>query len=126
MRETRIWCFGAAVALVTALGGCASTDDTASKLLVAQGDYDLYSCPQVVNLVTGLKARKAELEKLMARAETDIGGKMMSAMGYRPDYLRVIGELKSAETTMREKHCEVPPPPAPAAAPKAAAKRPKH
>ena len=129
MRRVRIWCAGAAIAMAAALAGCASTEDTAATLLVAPGDYDLYPCSQLVNTVTGLKARKLQLEQLMARAETDIGGKVMSTMGYRPDYLRVIGELKSAEATLREKRCEVPPPATPAAAPpkaKPGAKRPKH
>ena len=111
------------------LAGCSSAEDTASTLLVAPGGFDFYSCPQLVDTVNSLRARKLELEKLMARAETDVGGKVMSAMGYRPDYLRVIGQLKSAEATFREKQCQMPPPaaaaPAPAPKTKPAAKRPK-
>lgn len=116
MKRAWIWRIGAATVTALALCGCTVSEDTASQLLVAPGNYDLYSCPQLVNTVNSLRGRKLELERLMARAETDIGGKVMSTMGYRPDYLRVRGELHSAETTLREKNCEMPPPTPPKAA----------
>lgn len=89
------------------LGGCAMSDERAASLLVAPGDYDLYSCPQLARTAADLKGRRAELEGLMAKAERDAGGRMMSALGYRPDYLKVRGEIHEIEKTAREKKCDL-------------------
>jgi hypothetical protein len=89
------------------LAGCAFSDEKAASLLVAPGDYDLYSCPQLARTAADLKVRRAELEGLMAKAEGDAGGRMMSALGYRPDYLKVRGEIHEIEKTAREKKCDL-------------------
>lgn len=101
-----------AAACIVALGagGCAMSEDTVSTLLVAPGNYEFYSCPQLVSTAATLRGRQKQLEDLMARAETDFGGKIMSTTGYRPDYLRVRGELRSVEMTAREKQCDLTPP----------------
>jgi len=97
----------AAMAAALLVGGCALSDDKAASLLVAPGDYDLYSCAALARTAASLKARRVELEGLMARAERDSGGRMMSAIGYRPDYLKVRGELHEIEATAREKKCDL-------------------
>ena len=74
------------------LGGCAMSDERAASLLVAPGDYEIYSCPQLAVTYAGLKARRIELEGLMAKAEGGAGGQLVNAVGYRPDYLKVRGE----------------------------------
>jgi hypothetical protein len=98
------------------VGGCAISDDRAASLLVAPGDYDTYSCPQLAITANSLRARRKELEGLMAKASTGSGGRFMSAIGYRPDYLKVRGELHEIEATAREKHCDL------SAVPKAASR----
>ena len=98
----------AALALVLGLlGGCAMSDENAASLVVAPGDYDLYSCPQLAVAATSLRKRRTELQGLMARADVDAGGRMMSTLGYRPEYLKVSGELHSIEATAREKKCDL-------------------
>ena len=103
------WISLSAAALLAAglLGGCALSDDKAASLLVAPGDYDLYSCPQLATTASSLKAKRIELGGLMARAETDSGGRMMSSISYRPEYLKIRGELHEVEATAREKKCDV-------------------
>lgn len=130
MRQTTpargLICRVAGIGLAAGLvGACATTaDDVGSRLLVAPGGFDLYNCQQLTNTIAGLKSRKKELEGLMAKAETDAGGKLMSAMGYKPDYMSTLGQLRSAEATAREKQCAAPPAPAaPAAAKKPAARK---
>jgi len=90
-----------------ALGGCAMSDDKAAALLVAPGGYDFYSCPQLAVAASGLRTRRQELESLMARANVDAGGRMMSAIGYRPEYLKIRGQLHEMERTAREKQCDL-------------------
>jgi hypothetical protein len=104
------------------------SDEKAASLLAAPGAYSLYTCPQLVASAKSLRARKQELEGLMAHADVDAGGRMMSAIGYRPEYLKVSGQLHETERTAREKQCDLsakpdagtpaalPPPPAKPAA----------
>jgi hypothetical protein len=100
---------GAVMALLgaLALGGCAMSDEQAARLLVAPGDYDLYSCPQLAVTANSLGTRKQELERLMARAGVDAGGRMMNVIGYRPEYLKISGELHEVEKTARGKSCDL-------------------
>ena len=97
----------AALLAAALLAGCATTNDTVSTLFVAPGDYDLYSCPQLQQTAGSLRGRRDELQGLMAKAETDAAGKFMSTLGYRPDYLRVTGELHELEKVAREKKCDL-------------------
>ena len=89
------------------------SDDKAASLLVAPGDYDLYSCPQLAQTAADLRKKRGDLEALMARAEGDSGGRFMSAVGYRPEYLKVRGEVHEVETTAAAKHCDLSSLPAP-------------
>ncbi|MGN6573115.1 MAG: hypothetical protein ACTHLO_17040 [Pseudolabrys sp.] len=89
------------------LAGCAMSDDRAASLLVAPGDYDIYACPQLALAAAAAKKRRDELQGLMARAETESSGRLMSALGYRPEYLKIRGELHEMEATAREKHCDL-------------------
>lgn len=119
-------CRVAGIGLAAGLAGACTTtaDDVGSKLLVAPGGFDLYNCQQLTNTIAGLKSRKKQLQDLMAKAETGPGGKLMSAMGYKPDYMSTVGQLRSAEATAREKQCAAPPAPAaPASAKKPAARK---
>ena len=97
------------------LAGCAMSDERAASLLVAPGDYDIYSCPQLAVTYAGLKSRRVELEGLMAKAESGAGGQLVNAVGYRPDYLKVRGEQHEIEKTAREKNCDLSAVPADAA-----------
>ena len=125
MNGGRTWRIGAALLAAGLVAGCALSDEKAASLLVAPGDYDLYSCPQLAQTAASLRTKRVELEALMARAETDSGGRMMSALGYRPEYLKVRGELHEIDATAREKHCDLsavpltdkPPAPSPVAPP---------
>ena len=97
------WMSWSGMALVAAvvLGGCAMSDEKAASLMVAPGDYDLYSCPQLAVAAAPLRKRRMELHGLMARADVDAGGRMMSTIGYRPEYLTISGELHSIDATAR-------------------------
>jgi hypothetical protein len=113
----------AAFGLVAAglLAGCATSGDTAATLMTAPGGYDFYSCPQLAQTAASLKLRRTELEHLMAKAESDAGGRVMSAIGYRPDYLKTRGALHEVERTARDKQCDMSIAPAkPPAPPRAA------
>jgi hypothetical protein len=105
----RGWTFRVAAPLLALglVGGCAMSDDKAASLLVAPGDYDLYSCPQLAQAAAQLRKRQLELEGVMAKADTDTGGRMMSTIGYRPEYLKIRGEQHEMQRTAREKQCDL-------------------
>ena len=106
-----------AVLAATLLAGCATAEDRVGGLLVAPGSYEFYSCPQLAQIAASYKARRAELEQLMAKAESDAGGKLMSAISYRPDYLQVGGQIQDVERTARAKQCDLSAAPAKPAQP---------
>ena len=108
---------GVAFLAAVALGGCAMSDEKAANLLVAPGDYDLYSCPQLAVAAAPLRKRRTELQGLMASADGDAGGRMMSSIGYRPEYLKISGELHSIDETARAKKCDLSAIPVPAGTP---------
>lgn len=72
--------------------------------------YLLYRCPQLAVARPPLLRRKAELEALMARAESGPGGALASMLAYRNEYLAVQGDLENLDARAAALKC---PPPAP-------------
>ncbi|MDI1265356.1 MAG: twin-arginine translocation pathway signal [bacterium] len=104
--------FGAAVS------GCASMGDTISPAFADPAKYDLYDCKQLEPERKGLAARAAELQGLMAKAETGVGGSVVAEIAYRNDYIALRGQSRLAEEAWRKNRCQDAPPEAkPVAAP---------
>lgn len=99
----------AALATAGALGACATSSDTASRIAVAPDKYVLYGCPQLAEARQSSLQRQRELEALMARASQSPGGRMMSALAYESEYAMVKGELREQARTAREKNCNAQP-----------------
>src|SRR5262249_26856308 len=79
--------------------------------------YDLYDCKQLEPERKILAARTAELQGLMAKAETGVAGSVVAEVAYRNDYIAVRGQSKLAEEAWRKNRCQESPPEAkPAAA----------
>ena len=100
--------------LATALCGCAQMGDTMSSAFADPAKYDLYECKQLEPERKALANRAAELQGLMAKAETGVGGAVVSELAYRNDYIAVRGQQKLAEETWRRNKCHESPPAAPA------------
>jgi len=98
-----------------ALSGCAgSSDDTMGRLLADPMKYTLYSCEEMARQEVGLLARMRTLEGLMQKAGSDAGGRLASAMAYRPEYIAVRGDLNQVRRSMVDKECARPGRPVPA------------
>jgi hypothetical protein len=110
--------FAALLALSSALAGCAGMSDTVSTAFADPAKYDLYDCKQLETERKMLAGRSAELQGLMAKADTATGGAVISELAYRNDYIAIRGQSQFAEEAWRKNKCvETPPPPAkPAAA----------
>lgn len=106
-----------------ALSGCAQMSDGMSTAFADPAKYELYDCPQLEKERKALAARSADLQSLMAKAETGFAGPVVAEMAYRNDYVAVRGQSHFAEEAWQRNKCrETPPAPAKMAAPVAQAK----
>jgi hypothetical protein len=113
-RLSRAITASALLSLATALCGCAQMGDTVSSAFADPAKYDLYECTQLEPERKVLANRAAELQGLMAKAETGVGGAVVAEMAYRNDYISIRGQQKLAEEAWRRNKCHETPPAAPA------------
>ena len=115
---------GAAALLLLAAGlcGCAQMGESVTSAFADPAKYDLYECKQLEGERKVLTNRAAELQGLMAKAETGVAGPVVAELAYRNDYISTRAQMKLAEEAWRRNKChETPaatpaptPPPAPA------------
>jgi hypothetical protein len=103
----------APIAFALSLGGCAEMSDTMTTAFADPAKYELYDCKQLETERKNLASRAAELQGLMAKADTGFAGPVVAEMAYRNDYVTVRGQLHFAEEAWQKSHCrDTPPPPA--------------
>jgi hypothetical protein len=116
----------ALLALALALPGCADMSDSMSLAFADPAKYDLYDCKQLEPERKRLADRTAELQGLMAKAETGAGGAVVAEVAYRNEYIAARGQSKLAEQAWQRNRCRetvpgaalpVAPPSAPPAPP---------
>src|SRR2546430_8847883 len=116
----------AVLALALALPGCAEMSDSMSLAFADPAKYDLYDCKQLEPERKRLADRTAELQGLMAKAETGAGGVVIAEVAYRNEYIATRGQSKLAEQAWQRNRCRetvpgaalpVAPPSAPPAPP---------
>jgi hypothetical protein len=93
-----------------ALSGCADMSDNVSLAFADPAKYDLYNCKQLEPERKNLAKRAAELQGLMAKAETGAAGPVVAELAYRNDYIAVRGQAKLAEEAWRRNKCHESPP----------------
>ncbi|HMF21092.1 MAG TPA: twin-arginine translocation pathway signal [Pseudolabrys sp.] len=98
-----------AVLAAATLSGCAASDDTVARFLVAPDQYVLYNCPQLADAAQANARRQRELELLIAKASTDSAGRVVSGMAYRPEYAQLRGEMTELRKEAANKHCRFTP-----------------
>jgi hypothetical protein len=87
------------------LGGCADMSDTVTSAFADPAKYDNYDCKQLQGTRKALAARAAELQGLMAKAETGTAGPVISEMAYRNDYISTRASTKLADEVWRRNNC---------------------
>ncbi|SHL69691.1 hypothetical protein SAMN05444159_6578 [Bradyrhizobium lablabi] len=111
---------GAALAVLLVLGagvgGCADMSDTMTSAFADPAKYDLYECKQLEAERKALAVREAELQGLMAKAETGVAGPVVAELAYRNDYIAMRGQAKLADEAWRRNKCHAAPPAADAPA----------
>jgi len=109
----RAWSRAGATAALLALtlSGCAQMSDSAmTEAFADPARYDLYDCKQLETERKSLAIRAAELQGLMAKAETGTGGAVVSELAYRNDYVAVRGTMRFADEAWRKNRCRETPP----------------
>jgi hypothetical protein len=102
------------------LAGCAGLGDgVASGAFVDPAKYDLYNCTQLQAERTALAIRAAELQGLMAKADTGAAGPVVAEFAYRNDFITARAQAKLADEAWRRNKCQdtlpaAAPPPSPA------------
>jgi hypothetical protein len=117
------------VGLGATLGGCANVGDSfASAAFVDPAKYDQFDCKQLEAERKTLATRTAELQGLIAKAETGVGGSVIGELAYRNDYISARASSKLADEMWQRNKCARGSPavatPAPAPAPAAPAPAP--
>src|SRR5712672_1260348 len=119
----------ALLGLAIGLNGCANMSDSVTSAFADPARYDLYECKQLEPERKNLANRAAELQGLMAKAETGVGGAVVAELAYRNDYIAVRGQQRLADQAWQRNRCRetipgaavpvapVPPPAARAAPP---------
>ena len=97
------------------LSGCADIGENVSTAFADPAKYELYDCKQLETERKTLANRAAELQGLMAKAETGVAGSVVSELAYRNDYVAVRGQTHFAEEAWRKNRCHESPPAPPAA-----------
>ena len=87
------------------LSGCADMSDGMTTAFADPARYELYDCKQLETERKTLANRAAELQGLMAKAETGVGGAVVAELAYRNDYISVRGNMKFAEEAWRKNRC---------------------
>jgi hypothetical protein len=112
--------------LCAGLGGCANVGDSfASAAFVDPAKYEQFDCKQLEVERKALATRTAELQGLIAKAETGVGGSVVSELAYRNDYISARASSKLADETWQRNKCVAVTPvaaPPPASAPPAPGK----
>lgn len=101
------------VGLAGAVSGCAQIGETLSPAFADPAKYDLYECKQLEPERKTLAARAAELQGLMAKAETGVAGPVVAEVAYRNDYISTRAQQKLAEEAWQRNKCHETVPAAP-------------
>ena len=90
-------------------------------------NIEYYDCKLLEAERKTLATRSAELQGLMAKADTGVAGPVVAELAYRNDYISVRAQAKLADEAWRQNKCHDSPPAAATATPvrRAAAPHPK-
>jgi hypothetical protein len=92
--------------LCMGLAGCANVGDSmASSAFVDPAKYEQYDCKQLENERKAIASRTAELQGLMAKAETGVGGSVVAELAYRNDYIAARGQARLADEVWQRNKC---------------------
>jgi hypothetical protein len=87
------------------VAGCAGMSDGLSSAFVDPAKYNQYDCKQLENERKALGVRAAELQGLMAKADTGVGGALVGELAYRNDYVANRAQTNLVNEVYRRDRC---------------------
>jgi hypothetical protein len=102
------WRAASTMALLVAgigLAGCADMSDGMLSAFADPAKYELYDCKQLEGERKALASRAAELQGLMAKADTGVAGPVVAELAYRNELIAVRGQTKFADEFWRRNKC---------------------
>ena len=100
----------ALLVLGLALSGCADMSDSMTVAFADPAKYDLYDCKQLETERKSLDTRAAELQGLMAKANSGVAGPVVAELAYRNEYVSIRGQARFAEEAWQRNKCRPSPP----------------
>ncbi|MEA2892756.1 MAG: hypothetical protein QOI05_3549 [Bradyrhizobium sp.] len=105
-RATAVSLLALGAGLGASLGGCANVGDSfASGAFIDPAKYEQFDCKQLEAERKALATRSAELQGLIAKAETGVGGSVVGELAYRNDYISARASSKLADETWQRNKC---------------------
>lgn len=103
----------ALLVLAAGASGCAQIGDSIPSAFADPAKYELYDCTQLQTERKSLAARATSQETLMKKAETGVGGTVVSELTYRNELIAIHSQQKLLEEAWRKNRCvDAPDPPA--------------
>ena len=95
-----------ALSLALAASGCAGVGDSfLGGAFVDPAKYDNFDCKQLGAERKSLAVRTTELQRLVDKAQTGVGGVVVGEMVYRNDYVSVRASASQVEEMWQRNHC---------------------
>lgn len=102
----RQWSRAAVTVAVLGLSGCANLGDSfVSGAFADPAKYDYYDCKQLEIERKSLTSRAADLQGLIVKAETAVGGSVVAELAYGSDYTTLRAQNKMADEAWRRYKC---------------------
>src|SRR6202051_3358501 len=87
------------------LSGCADMSDSMTAAFADPAKYEFFDCKQLEAERKSLATRTAELQGLMAKADTGVAGPVVAELAYRNEYVSLRGQARFAEEAWRRGKC---------------------
>ena len=88
------------------LGGCADMSDSMTTAFADPSRYELWDCKRLEPERKNLATRAAELQGLMAKADTGVAGPLVAELAYRNEYISVRGQARFVDEAWQRNKCK--------------------
>jgi hypothetical protein len=109
IRSSRPWLRAVGATALFGLGlglaGCADMNDSLTSAFADPAKYDLYDCKRLETERKTLSGKAAELQGLMAKAQSGAAGPVVAEIAYRNEFIAVRGQSNLAEEAWRRNKC---------------------
>jgi hypothetical protein len=94
---------GAAGLIAAALGGCAT--NFVGDPLMAPAKFQFLRCEDIAKRLVAAQNKEKEVQGLMERADSGVGGSAVNLFVYSPDLQNTQSELRQLREAAGEKRC---------------------